>query len=55
MKECKNCSGTKLVNGMGGMKEKCPQCKGKGYVNPTPEVIVKRGRPKKDAQETSSL
>jgi len=32
MKKCTRCKGDKKITGMGGMKEDCPSCKGKGFV-----------------------
>jgi len=33
MKRCDRCQGMKRVDGMGGMKERCPKCKGVGLLD----------------------
>lgn len=30
--KCEKCNGDKFIMGMGAMKEKCSNCKGKGFV-----------------------
>lgn len=44
------CNGNKMINGMGHMKEKCPQCKGVGTiaVPEKPAVKPKKAKEKKD-------
>jgi DnaJ-class molecular chaperone len=37
MIKCDRCQGDKVIIGMGAMKEKCTNCKGKGFV----EEVVK--------------
>lgn len=54
MKRCVRCLGTKQIHGMGGMKEKCPECNGKGFFAEKEKLEVKekttkRGRPKKES------
>lgn len=33
MVKCEKCKGEKFIMGLGYMREKCPQCSGKGFVS----------------------
>lgn len=60
---CTQCSGRKIIRGVGGMRKECPTCKGIGFVKDieskqasnedmqqkeTTVIVKKRGRPKKE-------
>jgi len=52
MKRCRTCFGQKYINGMGNMREKCHDCKGKGFVSEEePLKVNAKEKTKKSAYE----
>jgi DnaJ-class molecular chaperone len=55
MKECKTCRGSKIINSMGGMKEKCKACKGTGKEKVEPVLHVEKKQARKKAENKKEL